>query len=70
MIIILKAKEASALGLGQQETKLNVPMKVTQDGQGISALGGRVIYPVEGIRMGGLWIKKGDAASGGSTKAL
>lgn len=70
MQVILKAKEASALGLGQKEVSFTVPMKVTQDGNGISALGGRVIYPLDGVRMGGLWIKKGTESSGSGNKGL
>lgn len=70
MQVVLKPQEAGALGLGQKELSFVVPMKITQDGQGISALGGRVIYPVEGVRMGGLWIKKGTESSGGTGKGL
>lgn len=69
MQVILNAKEAAAIGLAAKETTFGVPMKGTQDGVGISALGGRVIYPLDGVRMGGVWIKRGDAATGGS-KAL
>ncbi|TFG83830.1 MAG: hypothetical protein E4H20_04685 [Spirochaetales bacterium] len=68
MKVILNKNEAQAVALTLAEGTFEVPMKLTQDKEGISAAAGRVLYPVAGVRMGGVWIKKG--TSGSATGAL